>query len=87
MGLTTGLSRSRSVQNRSVRIQRPVTIDVLRRISFFELARELGRQNELESHVYAARVHGEPEQQMSLLMEPKQKYRIRQRDQYATVRD
>ena len=67
--------------------KRPVTIDVLRRISFFELAREMGRQHELESHVHAARVHGEPERQMSLLMEPKQKYRIRQRDQYATVRD
>ena len=54
--------------------KRPVTIDVLRRISFFELARELGRQNELESYVHANRSHGKPERQVSLLMEPEQEY-------------
>ncbi len=54
--------------------KRPVTIDVLRRISFFELAKELEKQHELESYVHAIRVHGEPERQMALLMEPKQQY-------------
>jgi len=48
--------------------KRPITIDVLRRISIVELARELGRLGELERHVQTERRSKGTEVQMSLLM-------------------
>jgi len=48
--------------------KRPVTIDVLRRISIVELARGLGRLGELERHVQAERRSKGTEVQMALLM-------------------
>jgi hypothetical protein len=55
--------------------KRPITIDVLRRISFVELARSLDKLDELESIVHSHSVYGSGELQLSLLMEPKQEYR------------
>ena len=49
--------------------KRPITIDVLRRLSFIELARELGKLDDLQEFTSE-----EAETQMSLLMEPKRKY-------------
>ena len=63
--------------------KRPITIDVLRRISLFEIARDLGRLSKLKSFVQASAFDDGTEHQMSLFMEPKQKYqtkRCRQRD-------
>jgi len=48
--------------------KRPITIDVLRRVSIVELARDLGRMDELERHVLAERKSNGTEVQMSLLM-------------------
>lgn len=54
--------------------KRPITIDVLRRLSFVELARELGRLDELQQFIYAYSGNEEQETQMMLLMEPKKRY-------------
>ena len=51
--------------------KRPITIDVLRRLSLVELARRLGRIDALQSFVQPVSVREEGEVQMSLLMEPK----------------
>ncbi len=53
--------------------KRPITIDVLRRLSIVELARNLGRLDELQ-HVSRNDIQQEAAQ-MSLLMESKQEYR------------
>ena len=57
--------------------KRPITIDVLRRISIVEVARHLERLHELQYFIHCGVPDESTEQQMSLLMEPKQKYRIR----------
>lgn len=56
--------------------KRPVTVDVLRRLSFVELARELGRFDEFKRFIHDEPQEEAKETQMSLLMEPKQQYRI-----------
>lgn len=48
--------------------KRPITIDVLRRVSFVELARNLGKLDELKRYVYSASASEETNTQMSLLM-------------------
>ncbi|MGQ4810351.1 hypothetical protein NKDENANG_03809 [Candidatus Entotheonellaceae bacterium PAL068K] len=55
--------------------KRPITIDVLRRISLVSVARHLGRLDELQHFIHSGGSDEETEQQMTLLMEPKQKYR------------
>jgi len=57
--------------------KRPITIDVLRRISLVELAHELGRLDELQQFILMESAEEGMKLQMSLLMEPKQKYRTR----------
>jgi len=49
--------------------KRPVTIDVLRRLSIFDLARDLGRLNELRKIVSASDFSSEHGTQLTLLME------------------
>ena len=48
--------------------KRPITVDVLRRVSFVELARNLGKLDELKNFVYSNSVSEGTETQMSLLM-------------------
>lgn len=48
--------------------KRPITIDVLRRVSFVELARNLGKLDELKNFVYSSSASEETDTQMSLLM-------------------
>jgi hypothetical protein len=55
--------------------KRPITIDVLRRISFVELARTLGKLDKLKKFVYSKPPNKVTETQMPLLLEPRQKYR------------
>ena len=50
--------------------KRPITIDVLRRLSLVELARRLGRLEELQQFVEPVPEGDEDAMQMSLLMEP-----------------
>ncbi len=58
--------------------KRPVTIDVLRKLSLAEIARHLGRLDELEQFTRAASHNGnKDEHQMLLLMEDQQKYRTK----------
>ena len=56
--------------------KRPITIDILRRLSIVELAREVGRYDELQNlcQTYTKDEEGVATQ-MSLLMEPKGNYR------------
>ncbi|NTV47186.1 MAG: SAM-dependent DNA methyltransferase, partial [Chlorobiales bacterium] len=54
--------------------KRPITIDVLRRLSLVELARDLGRLNELQKFVQSGAINDKMEAQMSLLLEKKQGY-------------
>lgn len=54
--------------------KRPITIDVLRRLSFVELARDLGRLDELQEIVYFGSPGEENSSQMPLIMEPSQPY-------------
>jgi len=51
--------------------KRPITIDVLRRLSLFELARRLGRLESLQHFVNPVPLGDERSVQLSLLMEPK----------------
>jgi len=55
--------------------KRPITADVLRRLSFMGLASVLGKLDELQQLVYCEPAVGDANPQLSLLMEPKQKYR------------
>jgi hypothetical protein len=66
--------------------KRPITAEVLRRLSFTELARELGKLDQLQRFVYSDSATGEGKAQMSLLMESKQEYRTRWCSQRAPVR-
>ena len=60
--------------------KRPITADVLRRLSFVELARELGKLNELQQLIHDSTTD-ESKVQMSLLMEPRHKYRTKRCNQ------
>lgn len=51
--------------------KRPITVDVLRRLSLVELARKLGRLDELEQFIEPVPVEAVGPMQLSLLMEPK----------------
>lgn len=55
--------------------KRPITIDVLRRLSLVKLARDLGKFHELQKFVNSESAREGGRLQMLLLMEPKQKYR------------
>ncbi len=57
--------------------KRPITTDVLRRLSFVELARDLGRLDELQWLVRSKSVSKGTAPQISLVMERKRKYRTR----------
>jgi hypothetical protein len=57
--------------------KRPITIDVLRRLSFVELARNLGRLDELQQFVHSVSAEHNIKAQMTLLMEEKRKYRTK----------
>ncbi|MCA9076663.1 MAG: hypothetical protein KDA93_16685 [Planctomycetaceae bacterium] len=48
--------------------KRPMTIDLLRRLSFVELARELGRLEELQALTKERTDHGQVERQLQLVM-------------------
>lgn len=54
--------------------KRPITINVLRRISIVQLAQELGMHNELQKFITLDQKKGS-ESQLMLLMEPKKKYK------------
>ena len=58
--------------------KRPITIDVLRRLSIVEVARHLGRLHELQYLMHSRVPDESTDQQMVLLMETKQKYRVRE---------
>ncbi len=58
--------------------KRPITIDVLRRISIVQLARELGKLHELQKFITMDLKKG-AESQLLLLMEPKKKYQTNSR--------
>ena len=55
--------------------KRPITADILRRLSFVELARELGRLDELQQLLHSEAETERKESQMSLLMESPHRYR------------
>ncbi|HVN58291.1 MAG TPA: N-6 DNA methylase [Bacteroidales bacterium] len=54
--------------------KRPITIDILRRISIVNIAKELGNLHELEKFTTRDQLKGS-EAQLLLLMEPKKKYK------------
>jgi hypothetical protein len=54
--------------------KRPITIDVLRRLSFSELARAHGKLEELEQYANRAKAGKAKPSQMLLLMEPRAQY-------------
>jgi hypothetical protein len=58
--------------------KRPITIDVLRRISIVQLAQELGNLHELQKFITMDLKKG-AESQLLLLMEPKKKYQTNSR--------
>jgi len=66
--------------------KRPITADILRRLSFVELARELGRLDELQRLVQSDSGTEGRKTQMSLLMEATHKYRTGPRRQRAPAR-
>jgi hypothetical protein len=67
--------------------KRPITVDVLRRLSIVELARDAGRLDDLQLFHQSEKESEGTDTQMSLLMEPKKKYRTRRCSQRATARD
>jgi hypothetical protein len=67
--------------------KRPITVDVLRRLSIVELARKLGRIDALQRFRHAYIDGDRVNAQMSLLMEPKQQYGARRCSQRAAARD
>ena len=56
--------------------KRPITVDALRRISFVELARALGKLVDLERFIQSEPISEDNGRQMTLLMEPKQEYQL-----------
>jgi hypothetical protein len=66
--------------------KRPITAEVLRRLSFVKLARELGKLDELQQLVRSDSATEGRKTQMSLLMEPTHNYRTRRCSQGAPVR-
>ena len=66
--------------------KRPITIDVLRRLSFTALARQLGKSSELASYVNSYRPEQETERQMPLLMESRTPYEIGPAGPHVTTR-
>jgi len=56
--------------------KRPITIDVLRRLSLVKLAQDLGKLDELQKYVYSEPAREGAASQMLLLIEPRQKYRF-----------
>tara|TARA_R110002049_G_scaffold222886_1_gene394514 strand:- start:696 stop:2249 length:1554 start_codon:yes stop_codon:yes gene_type:complete len=68
--------------------KRPMTVDVLRRLSLVELARALGRLDELQKVCQSDIMDDDGnDTQLSLLMEPKRKYPKRRCSQRAAARD
>ena len=67
--------------------KRPITIDVLRRVSFAELARDLGRLDQLQQFVQAEPTTEGLDKQLLLLLEPKQGYRTSRRSKRSTLHD
>lgn len=66
--------------------KRPITVDVLRRLSIVELARDLGRINELQEVCQSHTMDDEEaDTQMSLLMEAKGKYRTMRSTEHLPV--
>ena len=61
-----------------VNSKRPITIDVLRRLSIVELARDLNKLKELEQFVKLDFISEKIETQVLLLMESEHKYRTKQ---------
>ena len=63
--------------------KRPITVDVLKRVSFVELAKSLGRLEELKHYMKEDSndldIISEP--QMRLVMEPQKRYRTRRSSQ------
>ena len=57
--------------------KRPITIDVLRRLSIVEVARHLGKLHQLQYLMHSGIPDESTDPQMTLLMEPKQKFRVR----------
>lgn len=57
--------------------KRPVTVDVLRRLSIVELAKEIGRFDELKEFLDVEEFEATGGRQMSLLMESKGEYRAK----------
>lgn len=55
--------------------KRPITIDVLRRLSFVELARHHGRLKDLTKFAQNKPSRGTEERQMQFVMEPNERYR------------
>jgi hypothetical protein len=66
--------------------KRPITIEVLRRVSIVELARRLRKLKELEQFVKLDSVREKIDTQLSLLMEQDPKYRTRRPRQRAAAR-
>ena len=66
--------------------KRPVTIDVLRRLSFVELARAHGKLDELERYVRGVKSETARQAQMMLVMEPRKIYRTRGSTRIAPTR-
>jgi len=57
--------------------KRPITADILRRLALVELARAVGRLDELEQMLQTAPIQTRTAAQMALLLEPKQAYQPR----------
>lgn len=55
--------------------KRPITIDVLRRLSLVELARAHGKLDELEQYANREKADKSTQSQMMLIMEPRRSYR------------
>lgn len=56
--------------------KRPITVEVLRRISLTSVAQQLGRLEELEQFIHSEEPNFETERQITLAMEPKLSYPV-----------
>lgn len=54
--------------------KRPITIEILRRVSFVSIARHLGRLDELQPYIHSVSSDAKSDRQMMLLMEPQTTY-------------